>query len=126
MRQYIEILGIIIVNTVLAYVFLLSGFWYGLIIAGFISTIIFYARPSVTLLSVFLSSILGAIIFMTPLFLEGLSKLMYYTGIIAGINGNILILLIFLLSGAMGLAGGLIGNYIRATVKKSPLDKNRA
>ena len=113
MKSYLKIVIGIIIDVILTYLFLLLGFWYGLIIAGFIPAIIFSQGVMKISITMFLASILGTFIFMIPLFLDNLSKLMYYVGIIAGINGTLLLALIFILSGIMGLAGSLIGNYFR-------------
>jgi len=113
MKNYIKIILAIIIDVVLTYLFLLSGFWYGLIIAGFIPTILIQHNAAKIYITIFLSSILGTIIFMIPLLMDNLSKLMYYVGIIAGINGTLLLSLIFIFSGILGLSGSLIGNYFR-------------
>ncbi len=117
MKNYIKIILAVIIDVILTYLFLLSGFWYGLIIAGFIPAILIPYNAIKIYITIFLSSILGTIIFMIPLFIDNLSKLMYYVGIIAGINGTLLLILIFVFSGIMGLSGSLIGSYFRDYIK---------
>lgn len=119
MKNYLKITIALVINILLTYIFLQIGFWYGLIISGFISAILFSQKAINISIIAFLSSILGTFLFMIPLFMNNLTKLMYYVGVIAGISGTLLLGLIFLLSGIMGISGALIGNYFRYYIDES-------
>jgi hypothetical protein len=106
-----------ILGLALGYLLLLSGIWYLVILGGAIVGLLISGRWLHQFLTLFVAGVASTLIYTYPLFRDGLPKLMYVVGVIAGINGNILLLLMMVISGAMSGAGGLIGSSIREAVR---------
>ncbi|PYB68399.1 MULTISPECIES: hypothetical protein [unclassified Thermoplasma] len=109
MNRYYELVLVAVLSIVFTIVFLISGFWYGVIVAGFLSTVFFDLKPYLSIPVSTVASLIGLIIFEIPEISHGLFRLMYYVGSIAGISGSMLILISFLLDMLMAVAGAFIG-----------------
>jgi len=106
-----------IVGVALGYASLLSGVWYLMILSGAIVGVILSTRWLYQFLALFAAGAAANITYIYPLLGDGLPKLMYDVGLIAGLNGNILLPLMVVLSAAMSGAGGLVGSSIREAAR---------
>ncbi|CAC11815.1 hypothetical membrane protein [Thermoplasma acidophilum] len=106
----------LVISLALTLLFLYSGFWYGVIIAGLLSTAFVSMRPIYSIALSTVVSMAAFIIFEIPLLMAGLLRLMYYVGAIAGINGSLLVILAILLDGVMALGGSFVGVFINRSI----------
>ncbi len=102
-----------IVGVALGYASLLSGVWYLMMLSGVLVGLILSARWLYQFLALLAAGAVANLVYISPLLGDGLLKLMYDVGLIAGINGDILLLLMIVLSAVMSGAGGLVGSSIR-------------
>ncbi|KAA8922008.1 hypothetical protein [Thermoplasma sp.] len=112
MKGVYGVLIVLAISLALTIFFLFSGFWYGVMIAGILATAFVSIKPMYSITASTLISMTAFIIFEIPLMMDGLMRLMFYVGSIAGINGNILVIIAILLDGMMALGGSFIGVFI--------------
>jgi len=116
MKNVYSALIVLVISLALTLLFLYSGFWYGVIIAGLLSTAFVSMRPIYSIALSTVVSMAAFIIFEIPLLMAGLLRLMYYVGAIAGINGSLLVILAILLDGLMALGGSFVGVFINRSI----------
>ncbi len=97
------------VGVALGYVGLLSGIWYALILCGAIVGALVPLRWHHQAACLFGAGVASNLIYIAPLFGDGLLRLMNTVGEIIGVGDDLLLLVMLLLSGAMVAAGGAIG-----------------
>jgi hypothetical protein len=106
-------LGSLVLGSVLGYFALLTGFWYALVITGFVSGLL-QKKLVHAFVALFLAGVLSTLLVLLPLFKDGLIRLMEVVGAVIGINGVALLLLTLLISGLMSGAGALIAASLRS------------
>lgn len=111
----------LVLGSALGYLALLSGFWYALIVAGFVVGLL-HEKFVNAFLSLFAAGVLSTLFVLLPLFNDGLLKIMDVTGALVGVNGAALLAIAFLVSGLMSGAGALIGASLRS-IRASPTPK---
>jgi len=116
MKSSYSALIVLFASFALTLLFLYSGFWYGVIIAGLLSTAFVGMRPIYSISLSTVVSMVAFVIFEIPLLMAGLLRLMYYVGAIAGISGSLLVILAILLDGVMALGGSFIGVFMNRVI----------
>jgi hypothetical protein len=110
--SYKNFLASLVLGSVLGYFALLTGFWYALVITGFISGLL-HKKPVHAFVALFISGVLSTLLVLLPLFKDGLIRLMNVVGAVIGVNGLLLLVLTLLISGLMSGAGALISASLR-------------
>ncbi|MEM0271549.1 MAG: hypothetical protein QW514_03285 [Thermoprotei archaeon] len=112
-----------VLGLVLGYATLLSGVWYLMILSGLVVGLLIPSRWTHQIATLFVAGIAANLIYLYPLFADGLIKLMRTVGLIAGLNGGLLLLIMLLISGAMSCAGSLLGVSIRDLTRRGHVEE---
>ena len=115
MKEYVRLPLIFIITLIISYFLYYTGIWALVVFAGLISSLILSNRYSTSLPISFISGLISSLLFLTINFLirgGPIFKVAYYTGVIAGIPGNVFIVLSLVLSGVYCAIGSTIGTYI--------------
>lgn len=101
-----------VASTVIGYGALYSGVWYLLVAVGFAVGLAVRSKWTFKAPALFAGGVASTLLFLAPLFRGNLVKLVGAVGAAAGLDGPLLLLLLFAISGLMVLAGGLIGGSV--------------
>lgn len=114
-KESLRLLLIFIIALFLSYIFLYTGIWLLVILAGLISSVVFGKDYIRTLIISFLAGLISSLLFLSNYIVMGGSilKISYYAGEAAGIPGILFIIISLLLNGIYILIGSVIGIYIK-------------
>ncbi len=111
----ISLLIVVALSTALLY----TNVWYLVLLAGLVASIVVRKGYLISITSAFLGGVFGILIILLSLPFAYISPLMSEVGAIAGISSTVLVALMFVINGALNLAGSLIGTFVSNIFRKT-------